>query len=129
MRKKPKFIRWAFYAEIEKAQDPMTNVSTSGDDYLLIKEAPLDEEHNDVLTQELVRNKYIICGDTHQDSAIPVFDDGYLLLSMRKWAEIMDDAAMLINPVAYFKGNYSSTSFYMACVGAVKENLPVLDER
>lgn len=46
-----------------------------------------------------------------------------------KWAEIMDEAAMLMNPVTYVKGNYSSTSFYMACIGAVKENLPVLDKR
>ena len=31
-------------------------------------------EIEDALIKELVDNKYVICGDTHQESAIPVFE-------------------------------------------------------
>ena len=31
---------------------------------------PFDEFHQDVLIQEIVKNNYIICGDTHQNFAI-----------------------------------------------------------
>lgn len=130
MKKRHKLIKWVSYAEIEKVQDLMDEnpKKITDDDYLLMKEAPLDEQHWDTLIQGLVRNKYIICGDTHQNFAIPVFDDGYLLLSMRKWAEIMDEAAMLMYPTVYFKRNYSAICFYTGCTRAVKENLPISRE-
>lgn len=126
---KPKIIRWMTYEDLEQIQreirigDAMYGCTPE------VHEAPFDEFHQDILIQEIVKNNYIICGDTHQNFAIPIFNDGFLMLSMRRWAEIMDEAAMLMNPVAYVKGNYSSASFYMACIGVVKENLPVLDKR
>lgn len=89
-----------------------------------IQECYFDEYHEDVLIQEIVKNKYIICGDSHQYLAIPVFSDGYLLLTMRRWAELMDRAAMEIDGYSYVKGNYNEHSFYMASSFNGKENLP-----
>ena len=126
---KPKIIRWMTYEDLEQIQKEIQIGDVMYGYTPEVHEAPFDEFHQDVLIQEIVKNNYIICGDTHQNFAIPIFNDGFLMLSMRRWAEIMDEAAMLMNPVAYVKGNYSSTSFYMACIGAVKENLPVLDKR
>lgn len=126
---KPKVIRWMTYEDLEQIQKEIQIGDVMYGYTPEVHEAPFDEFHQDVLIQEIVKNNYIICGDTHQNFAIPIFNDGFLMLSMRRWAEIMDEAAMLMNPVAYVKGNYSSTSFYMACIGAVKENLPVLDKR
>ena len=59
------------------------------------KECPFDDYHEDALIKELIEKNYIICGDTHQCSeynTIPVFNDGYLMLSMRRWQEIMTEA-------------------------------------
>lgn len=126
---KPKIIKWMTYEDLEQIQKEIQIEDAMSRYIPEIYEVPFDEFHQDVLIQELVKNNYIICGDTHQNFAIPIFNDGFLMLSMRKWAEIMDEAAMLMNPVAYVRGNYSSISFYIACTGAVKENLPVLDER
>lgn len=126
---KPKIIRWMTYEDLEQIQNEIQIGDAMYGCTPEVHEAPFDEFHQDVLIQEIVKNNYIICGDTHQNFAIPIFNDGFLMLSMRKWAEIMDEAAMLMNPVTYVKGNYISTSFYMACIGAVKENLPVLDKR
>lgn len=126
---KPKIIKWMTYEDLEQIQKEIQIEDAMFRYIPEVHEAPFDEFHQDVLIQEIVKNNYIICGDTHQNFAIPIFNDGFLMLSMRRWAEIMDEAAMLMNPVAYVKGNYNSTSFYMACIGAVKENLPVLDKR
>lgn len=126
---KPKIIKWMTYEDLEQIQKEIQIEDAMFRYNPEVHEAPFDEFHQDVLIQEIVKNNYIICGDTHQNFAIPIFNDGFLMLSMRRWAEIMDEAAMLMNPVAYVKGNYNSTSFYMACIGAVKENLPVLDKR
>lgn len=126
---KSKIIKWMTYEDLEQIQKEIQIEDAMFRYIPEVHEAPFDEFHQDVLIQEIVKNNYIICGDTHQNFAIPIFNDGFLMLSMRRWAEIMDEAAMLMNPVAYVKGNYNSTSFYMACIGAVKENLPVLDKR
>ena len=64
------------------------------------------------LIQEIVKNNYIICGDTHQNFAIPIFNDGFLMLSMRRWAEVMNQAY----------GNQHN--FYMAAVCDIQEKLP-----
>lgn len=74
-------------------------------------------EIEDALIKELVDNKYIICGDTHQELAIPVFEAGYVLLSMRRWKEIMEKAWCLLHNEEY-------PNFYMATVCSVKEVLP-----
>lgn len=92
------------------------------DDYIIgMEECPFDKSHYKGLIKELVKKKYIICGDTHQSSdynCIPVFEDGYLLLSMRRWAEIMRKAYMRRHPF------HSVPNFYMVCVCSIKEELP-----
>lgn len=84
------------------------------------KEAELDELHEDALIKELVKNKYVICGDTHQHKAIPIFSDGYLLLSMRRWSKIMEDAYVHIDVLNSARDPW----FYMATTCSVKENIP-----
>ena len=87
------------------------------------KECEWDEAHHDALIQELVYNQYIICGDTHQHIRIPVFEDGYLLVSMRFWDSIMSEA------YEEFSGEEPSRGyFYMACSCPTEENLPELTE-
>lgn len=86
------------------------------------KECDFDEYHRDALIKELIEHNYIICGDTHQCKdfkCIPIFNDGYLILSMRVWAEIMKDTYRITN-----KPNICP-NFYMACLCNIKENLPV----
>lgn len=83
------------------------------------KEANFDDLHKDVLIQEIIKNNYIICGDTHQHKAIPIFTDGYLILSMRRWQEIMTEAYQICNPNLNEMPN-----FYMACLCSVEENVP-----
>ena len=85
-------------------------------------ECAFDEFHEDLLIKELVNHKYIICGDTHQSEqhrCVPLFNDGYLFLSMRKWAEIMGKAYLYMNPLHY--GIYL---FYMKATCELEENLP-----
>lgn len=72
----------------------------------------------DALIKDIIENNYIICGDTHQELAIPVFEDGYLILSMRKWNEIMQKAWSLQN-----KQN-EIPSFYMRTLCEMEEVLP-----
>ena len=102
---KPKVLCWKTLAEIEKEHG--------------MQEAPYDDLHQDALIQEIVKHKYIICGDTHQNLCIPVFNDGYSLLSMRKWAELMDDAFLYISPL-----HHRENWFYMVSTCGIKENLP-----
>lgn len=92
---------------------------TTPDNLMGLKECDWDEWHEDALVRELVKNKYVICGDTHQHQMIPVFNDGYLILSMRKWAEVMDLAYVHINPTAW-----PEPWFYMASTCNVREKLP-----
>ena len=111
---KPKIIEWIRYAQLEKrlsfdAGEP---------------EAPLDEIHRDVLIQELVDHKYVICGDAHQSFAIPVFNDGYMLLSMRVWAEIMSEAISLQRKTNTQYLNKDKYDFYMSCLCSLQERWP-----
>lgn len=123
----PKIIDWVTEVELVdyiKRYNSMANSFCSNRKeiksiYPFANECDFDEWHEDALTQELVKHKYIICGDTHQHLCIPVFSDGYLLLSMRRWAEVMDNAYTHINPT-----KYPDPWFYMAATCAVKENLP-----
>lgn len=87
-------------------------------------ECEADQKHIDVLVQELVNNKYVICGDTHQHKAIPVFDDGYLLMSMRSWAEVMAASVYCSFPSGAKRGGWGYRNFYMACNCPGKERLP-----
>lgn len=118
--KLPKIKEWVNEEQlaIKAGQyDPFT--LNSHGDYCYAHECDFDELHRDVIVQELVKHRYIICGDTHQHCAIPVFEDGYLLVSMRVWASIMEDAYFQMNPTAY-----PEPWFYMATTCTVKENLP-----
>lgn len=81
----------------------------------------LNEEYEyieDALIKEIVENGYIICGDTHQELAIPVFENGCLILSMRKWNEIMKKAWSL-----QYK-HIEVPNFYMKAVCELDEVLP-----
>lgn len=85
------------------------------------KECPFDDYHEDALIKELIEKNYIICGDTHQCSeynTIPVFNDGYLMLSMRRWQEIMTEAYRIKS------NNLDTPNFYMASLCNIEEVLP-----
>src|SRR5574344_1735018 len=86
-----------------------------------IKEADFDIKHQNALIKELVKNKYIICGDSHQFeefNCIPLFKDGYIELSMRKWSEIMEIAYLCINPIISAQKN---PNFYMTTLCNIEE--------
>ena len=93
------------------------------DEYLKgYKECEFDEFHKDALIKELIKNDYIICGDTHQCPyfrCVPVFNDGYLVLSMRVWAEIMKEAYKTS------KKTNIIPNFYMATLCDIDENIPL----
>ena len=113
----PKIIKWITLEQLEELKTLYDNAY--GLDLQRKKElspyafeCDFDNWHEDILIQEIVKNNYIICGDTHQNLAIPVFNDGYLMLSMRRWAEVMSQAY----------GNQHN--FYMAAVCDIQEELP-----
>ena len=86
------------------------------------KECEFDEMHEDALVRELVANGYIICGDTHQSPehpCVPIFNDGYVILSMRRWAEIMEQAWVAMDPY-----HHMDNWFYMTSTCSVEEKLP-----
>lgn len=116
---KPKIKYWQTLEGLEKGWvvPPISEYGCPHQYYE--KEAPFDELHRDAIVQTLIYNKYIICGDTHQYKAIPIFNDGYVLLSMRVWAEIMKEAYEIMYPE-----DLSSPNFYMASLCAVDEVLP-----
>ena len=94
----------------------------SADEIDEYRECAFDEFHEDLLIKELVNHKYIICGDTHQSGqhrCVPLFSDGYLLLSMRKWAEVMNEAHLYMNPL-----HHEPHLFYMKATCELEENLP-----
>ena len=113
---KPKIIKWMTYEDLEQIQKKIQIGDAMYRHTPEVHEAPFDEFHQDVLIQELVKNNYIICGDTHQNFAIPIFNDGFLMLSMRRWAGVMNQAY----------GNQHN--FYMAAVCDMGEKLPVLNK-
>lgn len=77
-----------------------------------------DDFHEDALIKELVEHKYIIYGDTHQVSAIPVFSDGVAILPMRRWGKIMQTA------YRYITKDTEPKDFFLSSVGEVEEVLP-----
>ena len=84
------------------------------------------EEYNDfyedAIVKELVDNKYIICGDTHQYMCLPVFEnDEYVMLSMRKWGEVMAKAMNLIEG----SDKYQYIDFYLVSLCKKEEKLPI----
>lgn len=70
-------------------------ISYSDDIDKLYKEAPYDDEHRNAVIDALVEMEEPIYGDMHQSyncNGIPVFKDGYLMVSMRTWGELMAEA-------------------------------------
>ena len=116
---KPKIKYWTTIEEAEKIHYKEALFPYESPRCFYQDEAEFDIFHEDALIQELVYNRYIICGDTHQNRCIPVFNDGYVLLSMRKWQEIMEIAYKICNPYETEVPN-----FYMATCCNVDENLP-----
>ena len=66
---KPKIIRWMTYEDLEQIQNEIQIGDAMYGYTPEVHEAPFDEFHQDVLIQEIVKNNYIICGDTHQNFA------------------------------------------------------------
>lgn len=86
-------------------------------------ECKFDENHYNILIKELVNEHLVICGDTHQAMAIPVFEDGYLMLSMRRWAEVMSEAYTCAHSCKQ-GDTLPPMTFYMASTCPIEENLP-----
>ena len=85
-------------------------------------EADYDENYEDAIIKELVDNQYIICGDTHQYMCLPVFEnDEYVMLSMRKWGEVMAKAMNLIEG----SDKYQYIDFYLVSLCKKEEKLPI----
>lgn len=77
------------------------------------KEAPFDDAHKEAVINALIKNDEIIYGDMHQSynyKGIPVFKDGYLMVSMRTWGGLMAEAMNIKKKV----GKYKYIDFYMA---------------
>lgn len=117
MKKIPKIVKWISYKKLMEYEEKYK-------DKFFIPEANYDESHKEVLMKEIIDNKYIICGDTHQNLFIPVFDDGYLLLSMRKWSEVMYESISMIDSIRSAIDNLDKNTFYIASVCPLKESLP-----
>ena len=78
--------------------------------------------YEDAIIKELVDNQYIICGDTHQYMYLPVFEnDEYVMLSMRKWGEVMAKAMNLIEGL----DKYTYADFYLISLCKKEEKLPI----
>ena len=118
MKKVVKWIKPEELNEIIIKQSPFMGSYSD----LKYKEAEYDENYEDAIIKELVDNKYIICGDTHQYMYIPIFDNNtYVILSMRKWGEIMAEVMNLIEG----SDKYKYTDFYLASLCKKEENLPI----
>lgn len=93
----------------------------------ILQECEYDDKHRDILIGELVKNRYVICGDTHQSydhDCIPLFNDGYLIVSQRTWGEIMAEAYNLIQRSEGNEAKYDYRDFYIASLCKIKERIP-----
>lgn len=128
----PKIIEWIDYDYLLNIQKEYYERYPNAGFYLeydnsydkYIKEIDFNDFVEDVLIKELVDNGYIISGDTHQYYAIPVFEDGYLMLSMRKWGEIMTKAYELTKGQTSYIPN-----FYLKSLNDIEEVLPYVHKR
>ncbi len=128
----PKIIEWVDYDYLVNIKKECANrypctgyymeYDNTYDKYL--KEIDFNDFVEDSLIKELVDNEYIICGDTHQYYAIPVFENGYLMLSMRKWGEIMQKAYGLVKGQTSYLPN-----FYLKSLNDIEEVLPHVQKR
>lgn len=103
------FMDWFSYKDIE--------------DMFSKREAPYDAKHRQEIIENIINNNYIICGDTHQSyshNCVPLFEDGYIFLSMRSWGELMAEA----QNIKEGKDKYKYLDFYMASICPLEEKLP-----
>lgn len=128
MKAMPRLVYWITLETLEKGRtwteryyDPQIRGFVDRTKIAPYQEAEFDDLHRDVIIQELVKNKFLIAGDTHQYCAIPMFDDGYILVSMRVWKELMTEAYWLMDT---FKRKDDNPNFYMASVCGIKEVIP-----
>lgn len=128
----PKIIEWIDYDYLLNIQKEYNERYPNAGFYLeydnsydkYIKEIDFNDFVEDILIKELVDNGYIINGDTHQYYAIPVFEDGYLMLSMRKWGEIMTKVYELTRGQTSYIPN-----FYLKSLNDIEEVLPYVHKR
>ena len=81
-----------------------------------------DEYYEDAIIRELIDNNYIICGDTHQELCIPIFENNeYIELPMRKWGEIM---AQVENLRTRKYNYYTYEDFYLTSLCGQQQRLP-----
>ncbi len=115
-----KIIKWISLDELdEKYENSFDGCFWYTNKY---QEADYNEYYEDVVIKELVDNQYIICGDTHQYMCIPVFEnDEYVMLSMRKWGEVMAKAMNLIEG----SDKYDYRDFYLVSLCKKEEKLPI----
>ena len=118
--KKKEVIKWVSWEEIEKNPYQVKgffNNITNG--YWEIED--FTEEYEEAIIRALIYNNLLICGDTHQVKCIPVFEnDGYIMLSMRKWGELMAAAEEIRDSDNF----HTYFEYYMACTCLKEERLP-----
>lgn len=119
-----KVIKWVKPDELKKLEK--INYCGIGTGYgNIYTEAEYNNFYEDAIIKELVDNKYIICGDTHQYMCIPIFEDNtYIMLSMRKWGEVMAKAANLMYGHEKY---YDYKDFYLVSICQEKEKLPEIE--
>ena len=115
MSKKITLVTWVPIEEIEKFEELKKVIPSP-----IYDECPCDVAHRDIVIKELIDNDYIICGDTHQYSCIPVLSDGYFFVSMRVWAILMAEAMNVKEKT----DKYNYMDFYVASVCRFQERRP-----
>lgn len=114
-------VKWVKLNELNK-QEKILYVGLGTSYTNKYVEIEYNDFYEDAIIKELVDNKYIICGDTYQYMCIPIFEDNeYVMLSMRKWGEIMAKAMNLIEG----SDKYNYRDFYLVSLCKIKENLPI----
>ena len=107
MKEKKEVIKWITWKDIEE------NIYYEIDDFT--------EDYEKAIIKEIINNNFLICGDTHQEKCIPVFrNNEYVLLSMRRWGELMAE----IERLRYPNKHYTYLEYYMACTCPEVERLP-----
>ena len=90
----------------------------------LYHEAPYDEAHKEAIIKDIIKNDYIISGESHQSNdcpCVPVCNDGYITLSMRAWGDLMAQAMNRKEKT----DKYDYRDFYMCGLGCpFDEKLP-----
>ena len=117
-----KVAKWIHPNELDEQiqRESMYGLSCYENKYKEIED--YDENYEDAIIKELVDNQYIICGDTYQYMCLPVFEnDEYVMISMRKWGEIMAKAMNLIEGL----DKYTYIDFYLASLCKKEEKLPI----